>query len=83
MIQKLTSKQDQQWAYACSRSGSWFHIPLQPLAYNKGWPTNKNSVSPGHVPTRKYRIIIIIIIIIIIKPLSSNAKYFNSRHSDQ
>lgn len=77
MIQKLTSKQDQQWAYACSRSGSWFHIPLQPLAYNKGWPTNKNSVSPGHVPARKYRIIIII------KQLGSNAEYFNSRHSDQ
>jgi hypothetical protein len=79
MIQKVTSKQDQQWAYACSRSGSWFHILLQPLAYNKGWPTNRNSVSPGHVPIRKYRVIIIIII----KQLSSNAKYFNSRHSDQ
>ena len=76
MIQKVTSKQDQQWAYACSRSGSWFHIPLQPLAYNKGWPTNKNFVSPGHVPTRKYRFIII-------KQLSSNAKHFNSHHSDQ
>ena len=77
MIQKVTSKQDQQWAYACSGSGSWFHILLQPLAYNKGWLTNKNSVSPGHVPTRKYRFIIII------KQLSSNAKHFNSCHSDQ